>query len=135
MFAVKKNVPIPQPLRTVLPSRRKYPFDQMDVGDHFFVPNRTKNTLATHASTVGKQLGRKFVTRLHYAYETEEGWEPCTKETDGAVLGIGVWRDHDNGEALLASILATPEPVAVTTKPKRDRSKDKPRTKKTKLAA
>lgn len=59
----------------------------------FFIPNKTKNTIGTHASTVGKKLGRKFATRLVYMKGNEQdGWENCTAQDEGAVLGIGVWR-------------------------------------------
>jgi hypothetical protein len=71
----------------------------------FFVPHKNKNTLATHVSTAGKQLGRQFVTRLLYMIEFEPGGDwtneyiasddkmyTVTAETEGAVLGIGVWR-------------------------------------------
>jgi len=95
MFKVQKNIPVPAPIagpRTV--GRRKYPFDQLDVGDMFFVPNKTKNRLTTHASTVGKQLGFSFKTRLTYMKpDTDGDWHPANKDDAGAVMGIGVWRE------------------------------------------
>lgn len=92
MLPVQKKVPLPKTLRPAMPSRRKYPFEEMDVNDMFFVPHKDKNTLATHASTVGASLGRKFRTRLTYMRETREGWVPCEANEKKAVLGIGVWR-------------------------------------------
>lgn len=92
MHEVLKNVPIPKTVRMIAPVRRKYPFDDMEVGDMFFVPNKSKNTLATHASTVGKALGRKFVTRLTYMVETPDGWEQANPTDLDAVQGVGVWR-------------------------------------------
>jgi len=93
MLPVQRNIPMPKALRTAPAPRRKYPFEDMKVGDMFFVPNKTKNTLATHASTVGKALDRKFVTRLAYMAATKRGgWDQATHETPGAVLGVGVWR-------------------------------------------
>ncbi len=96
MYAIQKNIPIPAPIAGPRATgRRKYPFEQLDVGDMFFVPERTKNRLTTHASTVGKQLGRSFRTRLLYMTADEAGnWVPATKDTPGAVIGIGVWRDE-----------------------------------------
>ena len=92
MHEVHKNVPVPKARRVHAPSRRKYPLDAMDVGDMFFVPGKQKNTLATHVSTVGKALGRKFVTRLTHMVETLDGWQPADADTPKAVLGVGVWR-------------------------------------------
>ena len=93
MFAVQKKVPLPQAIRTAAHPRRKYPFEDMEVGDMFFVPNRDKNTLATHASTVGKTLGRRFVTRLtHMAQDINGVWHPVEATHNAAVQGIGVWR-------------------------------------------
>ncbi len=92
MHEVQKNIPIPRAMRPSAPARRKYPFETMDVGDMFFVPGKAKNTLATHVSTVGAQLGRKYGTRVLYMRETIEGWKPCEPDEDGAVIGVGVWR-------------------------------------------
>lgn len=92
MLPVQKKVPLPKAMRPATTSRRKYPFDEMDVGDMFFVPHKEKNTLATHASAVGVTLGRKFRTRLTYMKETREGWVPCAADDKKAVIGVGVWR-------------------------------------------
>lgn len=92
MLPIVKNVPIPKTTRKVVTVvSRKYPFHDMDIGDMFFVPNKTKNSLATHASTVSKKLGKKFVTRLTYMVPTENGWEPADEGDEGAVQGIGCW--------------------------------------------
>lgn len=92
MHTIHKNVPIPKAERSAPPVRRKYPFEAMDVGDMFFVPHRTKNTLAIYASTIGRKLGRKYVTRLTHMVELDDGWVPCDANDMGAVQGIGVWR-------------------------------------------
>lgn len=92
MYEVRKNVPQPKVTRVTVKSRRKYPFEDMEVGDMFFVPNKTKNTLATHVSTVGKKLSRRFTTRLVTMARGEDGWELCDAADKGAVTGIGVWR-------------------------------------------
>lgn len=92
MLEVNKNVPIPKLARAALPSRRKYPFEEMEIGDMFFVPNKDKNTLTTHASAMGRQLKRKFITRLTTMRMTSEGWALCDPGQAKAVQGIGVWR-------------------------------------------
>jgi hypothetical protein len=93
MFAIQKNVAIPKTIRSAPPSKRKYPFDSMEIGDMFFVPGKTKNTMATHASSVSKKLGKKFKTQLVYMAELEDGsWEPTVSTDEDGVIGIGVWR-------------------------------------------
>lgn len=92
MLQIQRNVPLARAIRKVSPASRKYPFADMKVGDMFFVPDKTRNTLTTHASTVGKALGRKFVTRLTYMVETKTGWVQAAAGDKGAVLGVGVWR-------------------------------------------
>jgi hypothetical protein len=94
MIPIQSGVQLPKMTRSAPPARRRYPFAEMDVGDMFFVPNRTKNTLATHASTVGKRMGRKFVTRMTYMVEQDGVWHSAAPEVNGAVLGIGVWRSQ-----------------------------------------
>ncbi len=93
MLPIIKNVAPPKAARTVNEARRKYPFAEMEPGDMFFLADRQKNTLATHASTVGKKLGKKFMTRLVRLVEdpADSGlWrEPVNGEK--GVLGIGVW--------------------------------------------
>ena len=92
MLPIRKGVPIPGAIRTSVPGRRKYPFETMEKGDFFFVPNKEKNTLASHASTVGHKLKRKFETRLCYMVKRVDGWENATDTAKNAVLGIGCWR-------------------------------------------
>lgn len=111
-YAIQKNVPIPSITRDPTTVPRKYDYAAMAISDFFFVPNKDKNTLSSHASAAGKKLGRKFLTRLIYAieledgtyspYEDDENTVPVTAETDDAVQGIGVWRLVDEA----------PEPVA-----------------------
>jgi hypothetical protein len=85
---------MPKAIRVTPPSRRKYPLEDMEVGDMFFVPNKTKNTLTTHISAEGKKLGRKYTTRLCHMRKTQRGWSICDATHEDAVLGIGVWRQE-----------------------------------------
>lgn len=92
MHEVQRNIPVPKPEK-VMPRRgRKYPFESMEIGDMFFVPGRTKNNLMSLASITGKNLNRKFTTRLTFMVESLDGWQQATKDTPRAVQGIGVWR-------------------------------------------
>lgn len=100
LYNAVADIEIPKALRTGGGAKgdRKYPFNTMEVGDSFFVPNRDKNTLSTHASLTGKRLGRKFKTLLvwgHELFDDEEvvGWKLANEPgEEGSVLGIGVWR-------------------------------------------
>ncbi len=94
-FEVRKNIPKPKTLRPPSATARRYPFDEMEVGDMFFIPDRAKNTFATHASMVGKQMGRKFSTRMMYMKDPKNKghWVECEQSDPKAVLGIGVFRD------------------------------------------
>lgn len=93
MLEIIRNVEMPKRLRKSSPKARKYPFDEMAPGDMFFVENAVKNTLSSLALQAGKRLGCTFSTRMTYMAKTDFGWVPCTSIDDGAVLGIGVWRD------------------------------------------
>ena len=76
MFEIVKDVPLPT--KSASPAKAsKYPFADMVVGDMFFIPGKTKNTFAAHASAVGKRMKMKFVTRI---------------VTIGTETGIGCWR-------------------------------------------
>tara|TARA_R110000868_G_scaffold261331_3_gene519425 strand:+ start:3721 stop:4005 length:285 start_codon:yes stop_codon:yes gene_type:complete len=92
MYTLNKNVPMPKPDRPPPVTVRKYPFEEMGVGDMFFVPNKTKNTLAIYASYQSRKLERRFSTRLTYMVLLDDGWVPCDPGDIGAVQGIGVWR-------------------------------------------
>lgn len=94
MFQLQCNVPKPGTIRPNARGRRKkYPFESMNVGDMFFIPDRKKNTFGTHVTMVSKQLGRQFSTRLCYMKPNGKGWALCEPSEEGAVLGVGVWRD------------------------------------------
>lgn len=90
-YEICNKIPVPVAQRQT-PVPRKYPFDQLAVGEMFFIPHRTKNNISTHASTVGKLLKRKFATRLTYMIQKNHGWVLSKQDVEGAVQGIGVWR-------------------------------------------
>jgi hypothetical protein len=93
MLELQDNIPLPPPVRKPRKARRrKYPFEEMEIGQHFFVEGKTKNTLGTHVTTVGKQLGRTFSTRLCHMRQEGGQWALCEPTDEGAVQGVGVWR-------------------------------------------
>ena len=59
-FEIEQNVVMPE-------KHARYPFNQMEVGDSFFVPegaNTPRQNTSSAASYAGHRLGRKFTTRL-----------------------------------------------------------------------
>ncbi len=91
MLQLQRNVPLPTPARRV-DARRKYPFASMEVGDFFFVPGKSKNTIRTYFSTVGKQHGIKLKSDLIHARRIEGKWVPCNEADPEGEVGVGVWR-------------------------------------------
>lgn len=95
-FTVSKAVPFPKTIRPNVKVKRKYPYEELEVGDCFFIPGREKNTLSTHNSNVGKKLGRKFRAKLCWMRKGADGsWELSEEGAAGAVFGLGVWRFPD----------------------------------------
>jgi len=94
MYAVQKKIPEPPRINAGRRTgRRKYPFEELEVGDMFFVPGKTRNALGSHVSVTGKELGRKFSARTCYMrQDADGGWDHCDENADGATLGVGVWR-------------------------------------------
>ena len=70
----------------------KYPFHELNVGEMFFIPNRSSNTMMSLASKTGRKLGRKFETRLIWMCMRQELWTLCAAGAPGAVQGVGVYR-------------------------------------------
>ena len=77
VFIVEKDIPVPEKS-----SRdRKYPLDQMEVGDSFLVPTDP-------AMTVSK-LQKKASASVAYAHRTLGGRRFVTRQVEG---GVRVWR-------------------------------------------
>jgi len=77
MFKIEKNIPIPKICR---PGRNFiYPFNEMEVGDSFFVPLNGEKKTAVQASIVNSAArrkepgGKRFTTR----YMAEEDGIRC----------------------------------------------------------
>jgi len=71
-FDIEKGVPLPE--KNV---RWKYPFDELEVGDSFFVANKDTTQLSALCKRAGSRLDARFVT----AKATKQGKE-----------GVRVWR-------------------------------------------
>lgn len=90
-YKVRDDAPIP-PIRHTSPRRRKYPFEELEVGRQFFVPGAKRASLGTHVSKVGKDLGKKFTARGGYANKIDGEWSPCEPHDARAVEGVFVCR-------------------------------------------
>lgn len=64
-FAVEEGVPIPEIKRGRRDYTSKYPFRDLEVGESFFVPDRSKKaSLGGYCTRMGNRLGRKFTLRV-----------------------------------------------------------------------
>lgn len=66
---IDKNIPIP-----IMQQKRKYPWEQMAVGDSFFIAGASVTPICNAANYASKRLG---------------GWKFTSKTVDG---GVRVWR-------------------------------------------
>lgn len=69
--SVEKGVPLPRQ------KRRVYPWDDLDVGDSFFVAEASSSAISSSACSAGKRLGMTF---------------RCRAVTENNVHGVRVWR-------------------------------------------
>lgn len=93
LLPLLSDVPMPKRTRAGAAAKpRKYPFEQMALGQMFFIAGKTRNTLSTYFSTVGKKLGMKFSSRMVYMCNDNGVLRLCEASTPGAVRGLGVWR-------------------------------------------
>ena len=68
VYEITKDVPVPQPIK-----RHNYPYEQLQVGESFWVTGVSMQSLCNANRRQGKRLERVFV---------------CRKEGDG----VRVWR-------------------------------------------
>ena len=84
-FQIQKNVPIPNAGGRA--PRTEYPFEQMEVGDSFFVPGMTVKKMSGQVGYWKKTMGMNFAIRA----VTED-----YMNDDGEVVsgdGVRVWRE------------------------------------------
>lgn len=60
MFAIEDNIPPPVPTKG---RPQLYPYDRLEVGQSFFVPNGDYRTISTCARRWGRSNNRSFVAR------------------------------------------------------------------------
>jgi hypothetical protein len=93
MFKVQSGVPMPDIERSK-PPRRKWPVEEMQPGDFFFVPGRASRNVSAYVSRITKDLPGTFSARHIWAWEDKRNgsWHPCAPSASGAIEGVGVWR-------------------------------------------
>lgn len=77
VLAVEKDIPIPEASHR----KRRYPLDQMEVGDSFLVP--------TDPAMTFRKLQAKASSSVAYAHGTLGGRRFVTRQVEG---GVRVWR-------------------------------------------
>lgn len=60
MFEIEKNIPIPNP---EVGRNRLYPFDDLEIGDSFFVPNKTRHDFSGPLHQASQRTKFKFSVR------------------------------------------------------------------------
>ena len=98
---VQPQAPMPAARRRAQPS--KYPFDSMEVGAWFFVPDEGYEDGVKAASVraamyrqnaVREARGQRFAARSVYAvFSARKGWTQVDASHADAVPGTGVWRE------------------------------------------
>jgi hypothetical protein len=71
-YDIEKGVPLPE--KHV---RWKYPFEQLQAGESFFVANKDTTQMSALCKRAAKRLGHRFIT---------------AKATKGEQSGVRVWR-------------------------------------------
>ena len=61
MYAIEKNIAVPPPTPKFVPC--DYPWEQMEIGDSFFVPDKQHKRVAASAYYARKKYGRAFITK------------------------------------------------------------------------
>jgi len=79
-FTIDKGVPLPEK-----GLRFKYPFDQMEVGDSFFVAGKDTSQMSALCKRAGTRLNSRFVTAK--ATTTMGSGKDAAE-----VTGVRVWR-------------------------------------------
>ena len=98
MFLVQKDgLNPPEARRTTKQPRRKFPVEDMAVGDRFFVPGKSGKSVSSYISRITKDLPGKYTTRADWARPVsmvggKRKWESCAETDGGSEEGVTVTR-------------------------------------------
>lgn len=96
LLTIQSGVPIPEVDRRSKQPRRKYPLEDMKVGDFVFYPGSNPRSVSSYVSRVSRKLG-KFTTRRGFASKQDGVWTwigATAPVPDGrhVAAGTGIWR-------------------------------------------
>lgn len=98
-FILQSGVPLPPiDTRPRNPRQAARPWkdvmERAEVGQFFFVPDRSPPAVAAYVARVAKELEREFATRRTWAWFDHAAgiWRICTHSAANAQEGVGVWR-------------------------------------------
>ena len=97
LFLVQDDLRVPQNRRGQKQPRRKFPVDDMQPGQQFFVPGKKSKTVSAYISRITKTLPGKYTARQDWARPVamigdKRKWESCEPTDDGATDGVTVAR-------------------------------------------
>ncbi len=82
-YQIRKGIPVPAIQGRGFGARvSKYPFEQLDLGDSFFVPGSTSKSFASTITTQNKRYGKQEPKRQF----------TCRTDSVDGVAGVSVWR-------------------------------------------
>lgn len=82
-YQIRKGIPVPAIQGRGFGARvSKYPFEQLELTDSFFVPNVTSKSFASTITTQNKRYGKQEPKRQF----------TCRTDTVDGVAGVSVWR-------------------------------------------
>lgn len=96
-YEIFRGVPIP-PVDRRSERKRKYPVEEMSVGDGIFVAGRSRASLSAYISRITKDLPGTYSVRscwMRKIPKTPGGtpqWSLCEPDDEGARKGTAVWR-------------------------------------------
>lgn len=98
LLTIQSGVPIPEVDRRSKQPRRKYPLEDMAVGNFVFYPGSNPRSVSSYVSRVSRELG-KFVTRGGFASQQDGKWTwlgtklPAPTPGVEVFAGTGIWRE------------------------------------------
>ena len=98
LFKVQDGVELPEINRAPKVPRRKFPVQNMEPGQMFFVPGKSSRSVSAYISRITKHLPGKYTARHVWARKPRKGedqkldWVLCASHEKGSTEGVGVWR-------------------------------------------
>lgn len=91
MLSIQSGVP--KPARQTKAPRRKYPLEEMEVGQFLFYPGSNSRYVSSYVSRAAKDMLQVFSTKHCWAVRRRGAWKLVDEAFPGAIEGTGIWRD------------------------------------------